>query len=99
MAEDDLSLVVVRNTGHRYPGYKVLSQGARTKDGAYIFTVQMQSDDDGEARVYYARGKYATVRVRRGQSTIVSEPIGEVAVLPKATKLIPSLVKAAANSD
>lgn len=91
--------VVVRNTGHRYPGYKVLSQGARTKDGAYIFTVQMKPDDDGEARVYYARGKCATVQVRRGQSTTVSEPIGEVAVLPKATKLTPSLVKAAANSD
>ncbi len=91
--------VVVRNTGHRYPGYKVLSQGARTKDGAYIFTVQMKADDDGEARVYYARGKCATVQVRRGQSTTVSEPIGEVAVLPKATKLTPSLVKAAANSD
>lgn len=91
--------VVVRNTGHRYPGFKVLSQGARTKDGAYIFTVQMQSDDDGEARVYYARGKYATVRVRRGQSTIVSEPIGEVTVLPKATTLAPSLAKAAANFD
>jgi len=91
--------VVVRNTGHRYPGYKVLSQGARTKDGAYLFTVQMKPDDDGEARVYYARGKCATVQVRRGQSTTVSEPIGEVAVLPKATKLTPSLVKAAANSD
>lgn len=91
--------VVVRNTGHRYPGFKVLSQGARTKDGAYIFTVQMKPDDDGEARVYYARGKCATVQVRRGQSTTVSEPIGEVAVLPKATKLTPSLVKAAANSD
>jgi hypothetical protein len=59
----------------------------------------MQSDDDGEARVYYARGKYATVRVRRGQSTIVSEPIGEVTVLPKATTLTPSLAKAAANFD
>ena len=91
--------VVVRNTGHRYPGFKVLSQGARTKDGAYIFTVQMQSDDDGEARVYYARGKYATVRVRRGQSTIVSEPIGEVTVLPRATTLTPSLAKATGNFD
>lgn len=91
--------VVVRNTGHRYPGFKVLSQGARTKDGAYIFTVQMKPDDDGEARVYYARGKCATVQVRRGQSTTVSEPIGEVAVLPKATKLTPSLVKAAGNFD
>jgi hypothetical protein len=92
-------LVVVRSTGHCYLGFKVLSQGARTKDGAYIFTVQMKPEDDGEARIYYARRKYATVQVRRGQSTTVTEPIGEVPALPKTNTLTPSLAKAAVNCD
>jgi len=67
--------VVVRNTGHRYWGFKVFSQGARTAKGAYIFTVPLHPDDDGEARIYYSPGKYGTVVVHRGQSTIASELI------------------------
>jgi pimeloyl-ACP methyl ester carboxylesterase len=68
--------VIVANTGHKYRGFRVFSQGARTEDGAHIFTVRLKPDDDGEARIYYARGKYVTARVHRGQSTIVTEPIG-----------------------
>jgi pimeloyl-ACP methyl ester carboxylesterase len=68
--------VTVPNTGHRYAGIRVFSQGARTDDGACIFTVQLRPDDDGEARIYYGQGEYASVCIHRGQSTIVSEPIG-----------------------
>jgi pimeloyl-ACP methyl ester carboxylesterase len=68
--------VVVTNTGRRYRGLRVMSQGARTEDGSHIFTVPLKPDDDGEARVFYARGKYATVMIQRGQSTVVREPIG-----------------------
>jgi hypothetical protein len=68
--------VVVTNTGRRYRGLRVMSQGARTGDGSYIFTVPLKPDDHGEARVFYARGRYATVMIQRGQSTVVREPIG-----------------------
>lgn len=86
--------VVVANTRHRYWGFKVFSQGARTEDGSYIFTVQLRPDDDGEARIYYARGKYATVRVHRGQSTIVIEPIGAGSVMREKTSSTASQAKA-----
>lgn len=79
--------VVAERTGHRYLGYKVFSQEARTKEGAYIFTVQLQPNDDGEARIYYAPGQYAIVRVHKGQSTIVAEPIGEDAITLEAVSL------------
>jgi len=68
--------VVMANTGHRYRGFRVFSQGAKTEDGSHIFTVRLRPDDDGEARIYYSRGKYVTAQVHRGQSTIVTEPIG-----------------------
>lgn len=67
--------VVVANTGHRYLGFKVFSQGDRTEDGSYIFTVRLRPDDEGESRIYFGAGKYATVQVHRGQSTVVTEPI------------------------
>jgi pimeloyl-ACP methyl ester carboxylesterase len=67
--------VVVANTGHRYWGFRVFSQGAKTENGSHIFTVQLRPDEAGEARIYYARGKYVTAQVHRGQSTIVTEPL------------------------
>ncbi len=79
--------VVVANTGHRYRGFRVFSQGAKTEDGAHIFTVRLKPDDDGEARIYYARGKYVTARVHRGQSTIVTEPIGADSAVREKTSV------------
>jgi len=67
--------VVMANTGHRYWGFRVFSQGAKTENGSHIFTVQLRPDEAGEARIYYARGKYVTAQVHRGQSTIVTEPL------------------------
>jgi pimeloyl-ACP methyl ester carboxylesterase len=67
--------VVMANTGHRYWGFRVFSQGAKTENGSHIFTVQLRPDEEGEARIYYARGKYVTAQVHRGQSTIVTEPL------------------------
>jgi hypothetical protein len=67
--------VVMTNTGHRYWGFRVFSQGAKTENGSHIFTVQLRPDEEGEARIYYARGKYVTAQVHRGQSTIVKEPL------------------------
>jgi pimeloyl-ACP methyl ester carboxylesterase len=67
--------VVMTNTGHRYWGFRVFSQGAKTENGSQIFTVQLRSDEEGEARIYYARGKYVTAQVHKGQSTIVTEPM------------------------
>jgi len=75
--------VIVKNTEHRYSGYRVFSQGARTEDGSYIFTVRLQPDDEGEAEIHYARGEYATVQVHRGQSTIVTEPLGAGPTMPE----------------
>jgi pimeloyl-ACP methyl ester carboxylesterase len=68
--------VDVANTGRRYRGIKVFSQGASTADGSYIFTVKLRPDDEGKALIHYARGRYAEVNIQRGQSTIVAEPIG-----------------------
>jgi len=68
--------VTVANTGRRYRGLRVFSQGARTGDGAHIFAVQLQPDDDGEALIGYAPGRHVEVRIHRGQSTVISEPIG-----------------------
>jgi len=76
-------LVIVKNMGHRYSGYRVFSQGARTEDGSYIFTVRLHPDDEGEAEIHYARGEYATVQVHRGQSTIVTEPLGAGPTMPE----------------
>jgi pimeloyl-ACP methyl ester carboxylesterase len=67
--------VVMANTGHRYWGFRVFSQGAKTDNGSHIFTVQLRPDEEGEARIYYARGKYVTAQVHKGQSTIVTEPL------------------------
>jgi len=75
--------VVVKNTRHRYSGYRVFSQGARTEDGSYIFTVRLQPDDEGEAKIHYARGEYTTVQVHRGQSTIVTERLGAGSATPE----------------
>ena len=79
--------VIVANTGHKNWGFRVFSQGARTEDGAHIFTVRLKPDDDGEARIYYARGKYVTARVHRGQSTIVTEPVGADSAVTDRTSL------------
>lgn len=67
--------VVMAKTGHRYWGFRVFSQGAQTENGSQIFTVQLRPDEEGEARIYYARGKYVTAQVHKGQSTIVSNPL------------------------
>jgi pimeloyl-ACP methyl ester carboxylesterase len=68
--------VMVSNTGRCYRGPRICTQGARTESGARIYTVQLRPEDDGEARIYYASGDYATVRLQSGQSTIVTQPIG-----------------------
>jgi len=67
--------VVMANTGRRYWGFRVFTQGAKTENGSQIFTVRLRPDEEGEARIYYARGKYVTARVHRGQSTVVTEPV------------------------
>jgi pimeloyl-ACP methyl ester carboxylesterase len=67
--------VVVKNTGRCYQGPRIISQGARTEDGAQIYTVPLRPDDDGEAWICYAPGQHATVRVHNGQSTVVIQPI------------------------
>jgi pimeloyl-ACP methyl ester carboxylesterase len=68
--------VSVTNTGRCYRGPRVCTQGARTESGAQIYTVQLRPEDDGEARVHYAPGEYATVRIHSGQSTVVTQPVG-----------------------
>lgn len=68
--------VDVANTGRRYRGLKVFSQGASTADGSNIFTLQLRPDDEGEALIHYAHGRYAEVHIPRGQSTLVTEPVG-----------------------
>jgi pimeloyl-ACP methyl ester carboxylesterase len=67
--------VVAAKTGRRYWGFRVFSQGAKTETGAHIFTVRLRPDEEGEVRIYYARGRYVTAWVHRGQSTIVTEPL------------------------
>ena len=79
--------VVVANTGHRYWGFRVFSQGAKTENNSHIFTVQLRPDEEGEARIYYARGKYVTAQVHRGQSTIVTEPIGASSAVRERTSV------------
>ncbi|HXZ95068.1 MAG TPA: alpha/beta fold hydrolase, partial [Dehalococcoidia bacterium] len=39
---------IMANTGHRYWGFRVFSQGAKTEHGSQIFTVQLRPDEDGE---------------------------------------------------
>ncbi|MBM3156320.1 MAG: alpha/beta fold hydrolase, partial [Chloroflexi bacterium] len=85
--------VVMPNTKRRYPGFRVFSQGARTKDDSHIFTVQLRPDDEGELRIYYARDKYATVRVHSGQSTIIMQPLDDGIIVPEKGSLKPSWVK------
>jgi hypothetical protein len=68
--------VSVTSTGRCYRGPRICTQGARTESGAQIYTVQLRPEDDGEARVYYAPGEYATVRIRSGQSAVVTQPLG-----------------------
>jgi pimeloyl-ACP methyl ester carboxylesterase len=69
--------VVVSSSGHCYKGFEVISEGARTDDGAYIFTVRLRPEDYGEALIYYAPRKYSTVQINRGESTIITEPLGD----------------------
>jgi pimeloyl-ACP methyl ester carboxylesterase len=69
--------VVVANGRRRYSPRRVMSQGARTESGARIYTVQLRPDDDGEVRVHYGQDEYAILQICRGQSTIVTRPIGE----------------------
>jgi hypothetical protein len=76
--------VAVTNTGHSYRGFEVISEGARTDDGAYIFTVRLRPEDYGEALIYYAPGKYSTIQINRGESTIITEPLGDSNVLKGA---------------
>jgi pimeloyl-ACP methyl ester carboxylesterase len=68
--------VTVTKTGRCYRGARVCTQGARTESGARIYTVQLRPEDDGEARIYYAPGEHATVPIRSGQSTVVTQPVG-----------------------
>jgi pimeloyl-ACP methyl ester carboxylesterase len=76
--------VAVANTGHRYRGFGVVSEGAQTDDGAYIFAVRLRPEDYGEALIYYAPGKYSTIQTNRGESTIITEPLGDSNVLKGA---------------
>ena len=82
--------VVVPNTKRRYLGFRVFSQGAKTKDDSHIFTVQLRPDDEGELRIYYARDVYATVRVQGGQSTIITQPLDEGIIATGKGALKPS---------
>jgi hypothetical protein len=82
-ARTDYPSVVVENTGRRYSGLRVLSQGARAECGSHIFAVQLKPDDDGDARICYAPGKYTVVRIRRGQSTVVTKPIDTDGTVPR----------------
>ncbi|HXZ94919.1 MAG TPA: alpha/beta fold hydrolase, partial [Dehalococcoidia bacterium] len=84
--------VIMVNTGHRYWGFRVFTQGAKTENGSQIFTVRLRPDEEGEARIYYARGKYVTARVHRGQSTVVTEPMDAApAAREKTSVSIPQL--------
>lgn len=67
--------VIVSNTGRRYAGMRVLTQGAKTVEGATIFTLQLAPDEDGEADILCSREKCATVRLCSGQSTVITQPI------------------------
>ncbi len=86
--------VVVPNTKRRYPGFRVFSQGAKTKDDSHIFTVPLRPDDEGELRIYYARDAYATVRVQSGQSTIITQPLDDSIILTGKGALKPFWAKA-----
>ena len=69
--------VEVMDSGNRYQGFlEVYSQSDTTEDGSYIYTIHLEPEDNGEARIYYAPGEYRTVQISRGQSTIVAEPLG-----------------------
>jgi len=70
--------VEVMDSGNRYQGYlEVHSQSDTIEDGSCIYTVLLKPEDEGEARIYYSSGKYRTVQIYRGQSTIVAESIGD----------------------
>jgi pimeloyl-ACP methyl ester carboxylesterase len=68
--------VVISDTGRKYSGYRLISQGAKTDEGATIYTVQLDPDDDGEARIYYSKDEYVSVQITSGQSVVVAEPVG-----------------------
>ena len=68
-------VVTVSNTGRRYRGMRVLSQGARTAGKAAIFTVQLSPEDEGETRILCDGEHCATVHLCSGQSTVVARPI------------------------
>ncbi|MBE0481681.1 MAG: hypothetical protein IBX68_11975, partial [Dehalococcoidia bacterium] len=91
--------IYVENTRRHYWGYKVCSQGARLRDGSYIFSVQIHPDDEDDVRIYYARGKYATVRVRSGQSTIVTQPMGADIPGFRFRSLVPVWIRLSNNEE
>jgi len=78
--------VAVTNTGHRCRGFEVISEGARTDEGAYIFTVRLRPEDYGEALIYYAPNRYSTIQINRGESMIITEPLGDSNV-PKGARM------------
>ncbi len=68
--------VVATGSGRRYRGPRVWTQGCVTDDGAQIYTVRLGSNEEGEVRIHYAPGHHACVRVEKGQSVVVAEPVG-----------------------
>jgi pimeloyl-ACP methyl ester carboxylesterase len=86
--------VVIPGKKRRYWGFRVFSQGAKTEDDSYIFTVQLRPDDEGEARVYYARDRYATVMLQKGQSTIVRRPLDSGFAVPEKSAIKTKWAKA-----
>lgn len=69
--------VVVVETGNKYGRAEILTEGASTNDGAGIYAIQLQPGDYGRVEISYAPGKTATIRVEKGQSCIVTEPLGK----------------------
>jgi hypothetical protein len=69
--------VVLIDTGRTYGSSDVFTQNDETKEGHKLYAVQLWPDDAGEARVYYAPGRFSTIRVTQGQSTMVTRPIGD----------------------
>ncbi len=69
--------VIVVETGRTYGSSDVFTQNDETEEGYKLYAVQLRPDDAGEARVYYAPGRFSTIQVTQGQSTMVTRPIGE----------------------
>ncbi len=68
--------LLVARTGREYGPADIFSQGEHTADGGLIYAVQLQYEDAGKARLYYAPDSFADIVVPAGQSTLVTGLIG-----------------------